>query len=141
MTLSVKTLFRRISRVTYIRWTLTDISKYCIKKLLSIIKKAPLNLKTDLNKEAELLASKLKIDDRIEKINTKNYFIIFKDHKSDFRSSPACKLINPFKMQMGEISKVILQDICATLRISFKYKSMIVSSGLRTMTKMRNASL
>ena len=44
---------------------------------------------------------------------------MLKDHKSDFlQSNPICRLINPSKSQMGKISKIILQDICATLRIA-----------------------
>ena len=35
-----------------------------------------------------------------------------------FHSNLACRLIDLFKMQMGKISKVILQDIYAMLRIA-----------------------
>ena len=45
-------------------------------------------------------------------------FITLKDYKSDFLSNPNCRLINPSKSQMGKISKIILQDICAALRIA-----------------------
>ena len=81
-------------------------------------KKAPPNLEAEINKEAELLAGKLKIENRVEKFNLKKCFITVKDHKENFHSKPTCRLINPAKTQMGRISKVILQDICSTLRIA-----------------------
>ena len=36
---------------------------------------------------------------------------------SDFQTKPEHRLINPSKTQMGKISKVILQEMCATFRI------------------------
>ena len=64
------------------------------------------------------MARKLKVEGRIEKYIIKKCFITIKDHKSDFQSNPTCRLINPSKSQMGKISKIILQDICAILRIA-----------------------
>ena len=87
------------------------------KEVIKLYQKAQLNLENDLNKEVEILASKLKVESRIEKYNIKRCFLTFKHHKSDFQIKPTCRLINSFKSQMGKISKIILQDICATLRI------------------------
>ena len=53
------------------------------------------NLEADRNKKAEVFASKLKIEDQIEKLNIKNCFITLKNHKSDFCSNLACTLIPP----------------------------------------------
>ena len=39
-----------------------------------------------------------------------------KDHKSDFKRNAECRLINPAKTQIGKVSKIIVQDICASLR-------------------------
>ena len=86
------------------------------KEVITHYKKALQSLEADLNEEAELLAYKLKVEDRIEKFNIKNCFITLKDHKGDFQSNPTRKLINPSKTQMGKISKVILQDICISFR-------------------------
>ena len=72
-------------------------------------KKAPPNLVADINKEAKLLASKEKTEDRIEKFNIKNCFITLKDHNGDFRRNPTYRLINPTNTSMGKISKIILQ--------------------------------
>ena len=55
---------------------------------------------------------------RVEKYNIKRSFSTFKDNKSGLQSNPTCRLINPSKSQMGKISKIILQDICATMRIA-----------------------
>ena len=88
------------------------------KEIIKHYQKAQLSLENELNKEVEILACKLKVEGRIEKYNIKRCFIKLKDHKSDFQSNPTCRLINPSKSQMHKISKIILQDLCATLRIA-----------------------
>ena len=65
-----------------------------------------------------MLVHRLGIVDRGEKYNTKNCFITIKDHKSDFKTNPECRLINPAKTQIGRVSKTIVQDICALLRLA-----------------------
>ena len=67
------------------------------KEVIKNYKKAPPILEKELNKEAKMLAHKLGIVDRVEKYNTKNCFITIKDHKSNFKTSPECRLINPAK--------------------------------------------
>ena len=54
-------------------------------------RKAPSDLEKELNNEAKMLAH------REKKYNTKNCFITIKDHKSDFKTNPECRLINPAK--------------------------------------------
>ena len=54
----------------------------------------------------------------MEKYNTKNCFITIKDHKRDFKTNPECRLINPAKTQIGRVSKIIVEDICAPLRLA-----------------------
>ena len=95
------------------------------KKLLNdevtkFYKKAPKDLESKLNKEAFDLACKFNIADRVEKFCKKQAFITIKDHKTDYRNNPTCRLLNPTKSQLGKISKIILQDICSTLRIATK---------------------
>ena len=63
-----------------------------------------------------MLASKLGIVDWVEKYNTKNCFIPIKDDKSDFKINPECRLMNPAKTQIGKVSKIIIQDVFASLR-------------------------
>ena len=81
-------------------------------------KKAPPDLEKKLNSEAKMLAHRLGIVDRVEKYNTENCFITIKDHKSDFKTNPECRLINPAKTQIGRVSKIIVQEICNLLRLA-----------------------
>ena len=74
-----------------------------------------LNLENELNKEADILASKLKVEGRIEKYKIKKYLINLNDHKIDFHRNKTYRLINPSISQMG---KIISQNICAALIIA-----------------------
>ena len=122
-----------------------DKNKYrqmIFKDVIKHYKKAPLNLEKKLNSEAKMLASKLGIVDRGEKYNTKNCFITIKDHKSDFKENPECRRINPAKTQIGKVSKIRVQDICASLRIALNdVVPRIVLTGSMNMTKMINVPL
>ena len=88
------------------------------KEVVKNYKKAPPYLEKELNNEAKMLAHRLGIVDRVDKYNTKNCFITIKDHKSDFKTNPECRLINPAKTQIGRISKIIVQEICDSLRLA-----------------------
>ena len=88
------------------------------KEVVKYYRKAPSDLEKELNSEAKMLAHRLGIVDRVEKYNTKNCFITIKDHKSDFKTTPEYRLINPAKTQIGRVSKIIVQDICASLRLA-----------------------
>ena len=88
------------------------------KEVVKNYKKAPPDLEKELNSEAKMLAHRLGIADRVEKYNTKNCFIMIKDHKSDFKTNPECRLINPAKTQIGRFSKIIVQEICNSLRLA-----------------------
>ena len=88
------------------------------KEVVKHYKKAPPDLEKELNSKAKMLAHKLGIVDRVEKYNTKNCFITIKDHKSDFKTNPKCRFINPAKTQIGRVSKIIVQYICASLRLA-----------------------
>ena len=99
----------------------TDKRKYKQMMFNEVIKhyrKAPPHLEKEFNSEAKMLASKLGIVDRVEKYNTKNCFITIKDYKSDFKRNPGCRPINPAKTQIGKVSKIIVQDIRASLRLA-----------------------
>ena len=86
------------------------------KEVVKHYRKAPPDLEKELNSEAKMFANRLGIVDRVEKYHTKNCFITIKDHKSDFKTNPECWLINPAKTQIGRVNKIILRDICASLR-------------------------
>ena len=102
------------------------------KEVVKNYKKAPPDLEKELNNEAKMLVHKLGIVDRVEKYNTKNCFITIKDHKSNFKTNPECRLINPAKTQIGRISKIIVQEICESLRLALninQWRSTNVLSG------------
>ena len=88
------------------------------KEVVKHYREAPPDVEKELNREAKMLAHRLGIVDRVEKYNTKNCFITIKDHKSDFKTDPECRLINPAKTQISRVSKIIVQDICASLRLA-----------------------
>ena len=88
------------------------------KEVVKHYRKAPPDLEKELNSKAKMLAHRLGIVDRVEQYNTKNCFITIKDHKSYFKTNPECRLINPAKTQIGRVSKAIVQDICASLRLA-----------------------
>ena len=43
-------------------------------------------------------------------------YVLLKDHKTNFRSNPECRLINPAKTDLGKISKQILERINKVVR-------------------------
>ena len=73
-----------------------------------------------INEEAAILASELELADRIEKYSETPCYVSIKDHKSNFKTDPKCRLINPAKSQIGKISKQILQSICTDVRLKTK---------------------
>ena len=87
------------------------------KEVIKNYKKAPPDLEKELNSEAKMLPHKLGIVDRVEKYNTKNCFITIKDHKSDLKSNPECRLINPASI-INLVSKIIVQEICDSIMLA-----------------------
>ena len=99
------------------------VPQHTYKKLLDnevtkFYKKAPPTIENDINKEANQLASKLKLAGRVDQYSLKSAFITLKDHKSNFLNDPCCRLLNPSKTSMGKISQQIVQEICESLRIA-----------------------
>ena len=70
----------------------------------------------DINIEAKIITEELKIADRVEAHSESPAFISLKDHKTDFKTNPRCRLINPAKSQIGNISKTILQNLNKNVR-------------------------
>ena len=99
-----------ITKGKYKQMMFKEVVKHC--------RKAPPDLERELNRKAKMLAHRLGIVDRVEKYNTKNCFITIKDHKGDLKTNPECRVINPAKTQIGRVSKIIVQDICASLRLA-----------------------
>ena len=61
--------------------------------------------------EAEHVAKKLELSDRIEHLTRNTAFITLKDHKDNFNSKLPCRLINPSKNELGKVSKQKLEKI------------------------------
>ena len=70
----------------------------------------------DINLEAKHIATKLKLEDRIEQMAIKPAFVTLKDHKDNFINNPQCRLINPAKSEIGKISKKILDEVNSNIR-------------------------
>ena len=61
-----------------------------------------------INKSAKKTANRLDLDNRIEKLQESEIYLTIKVHKDDFPQKISCRLINPFKSDIGKISKVII---------------------------------
>ena len=70
----------------------------------------------NVNAEAQIVASRLGVDDRMDVMAKKEAYITLKDHKENFVNNLPCRLINPAKNEMGIVSKHILDDINMKLR-------------------------
>ena len=57
------------------------------------------------------IASKLKLEDRIQILDDIDADISIKDHKEGFSDKISCRLINPSKTDIGKISKQILDKV------------------------------
>ena len=57
------------------------------------------------------IASKLKLEDRIQILDDNDAYISIKDHKEGFPDKISCRLINPSKTDIGKISKQILDKV------------------------------
>ena len=74
-------------------------------------KKADKKQLSMIDEEARIITKKLNIDDRVETTAMKEAFITLKDHKQNFINKPTCRLINPSKPEIGQISKQLLEEI------------------------------
>ena len=74
----------------------------------------------ELDSKSTKIAEPLKLDDRIEKLATNEAFVTLKDHEPNFSDHPMCRLINPSEYEIGVISKLILDDINASIISSTK---------------------
>lgn len=88
-----------------------DYQDLLLKNITKTYKKVDREAVNDINKEAKHIAEQLELDDRIEILADKKAFITLKDHKPNFANNPTCRLINPAKSEIGNISKQILDRI------------------------------
>ena len=88
-----------------------DYSKYARNNVTKTYKRSTENRVKNINYKSKLLAEKLTIDDRIEKIEETEACITVKDHKEDFLHKLSFRLMNPSKSDIGKISKNLLDKI------------------------------
>ena len=65
----------------------------------------------NINYKANTFCEKLNIDERLQQMEETEAFITVKDHKDGFPHTLSFRLINPFKSDIGKISKSILDRI------------------------------
>ena len=97
------TNFYRISPDSYQQLLKASITK--------AYKKAPSSHTKTIIAEEKKIAENLKLDNRIDALAEKQCFITLKDHKPNFSNNPTTRLINPTKLEIGIISKKILERI------------------------------
>ena len=68
--------------------------------------------RTDVN----IAKKKLDLADRISTTAERESFVTLKDHEENFISKPTCRLINPCKPEIGQISKQLLENIVKNVR-------------------------
>ena len=81
------------------------------KNITKTYKKVRPGVAEYIEQEAKSVATKLRLDDRINTTAKREAFITLKDHKPNFSNNPTCRLINPAKSEIGKISKHILDRI------------------------------
>ena len=60
-------------------------------------KKFNTNKSNSINSTAKQIASKLKIDDRVQQLDENEVHVTIKDYKEGFPNKISCRLINPSK--------------------------------------------
>ena len=88
-----------------------DYNKYIRHNVTKTYKRSTTNRVKNINYKSKLLAEKLAIDGRTEKMEETGAYITVKDHKEDFPHKLSFRLINPCKSGVGKISKNLLDKI------------------------------
>ncbi|PFX13891.1 G-protein coupled receptor 64 [Stylophora pistillata] len=79
-------------------------------------RKSNANTADSINEEAKRIFTNLNLADRTERIATKQAFISLKDHKDNFDNKPSCRLFDPAKTDLGNVSKSILDKVNNSIR-------------------------
>ena len=88
-----------------------NYNKLLHNSITSHYKKSDDNTELEINREARDIVRELKIADRVDKLSKSECYITLKDHKQHFQDNPKVRLINPAKTNIGQISKIYLQEI------------------------------
>ena len=90
---------------------ISEHNKLLKENVTKTCKKVPEKLQKSINLEAKFIATKFKLSDRIEKLAKAPANVTYKENKENFRSQASCQLINPYKNEIGKISKIFLEKI------------------------------
>ena len=88
-----------------------NYKKYLVENKTKTYKKSNKARVNSINKDTKTLAEKLKIADRMERMEESEAYITVKDHKEDFPHKPSFRLINPSKSELRKVNKRILDNI------------------------------
>lgn len=88
-------------------------------EITKFYREAPNSYVDIINKETKDIINKMGIGDKVHTLYEREAFLTVKDHKEDFRSCLSFHVINPAKMALGVISRVIIiQNVCDLLRVA-----------------------
>ena len=91
--------------------SLEEYNKLLKENITKTYKHALPKLEASINFETKDIASKLALSDHIERLAKTAVYIKLKDNKENFHASTSCRLMNPYKSEIGKISKRILEKI------------------------------
>ena len=102
------TNFYKVNTDTYEALVRKEINKEYVK--------AKSTSTNEIIKEAQNIARKLELDDRIFSTSKLEAFTTLKDHKPNFKNKPTTRLINPTKPELGKVSKQLLSEVIKVVR-------------------------
>ena len=85
--------------------------KSTMNYLKNLYTKAPQNVVENIKKSHSKMVTDLELQDRVFRTTEMKPFITIKDHKPNFQNNPSCRLINPYKPEIGKISQQITAEI------------------------------
>ena len=90
------------------------------KNVTKTYKKCNTNKSNSINFKAKQIASKLKIDNRVQNLDENEACVTIKHHKEGFPDKISYRRINPSKTDIGKISKQILDRVSNTILVKNK---------------------
>ena len=88
-----------------------DDEKLIMEKVTKMYQKAPGKLEKAINMEVKIITKSHKLAKRIDHLPRTETFIILKDHEDNLYNKASCRLINPTRNELGNISKKIIGQI------------------------------
>ena len=88
-----------------------DNEKLIMEKVTKMYQKAPGKLEKAINMEVKIITKSHKLAKRIDHLPRTETFIILKDHEDNLYNKASCRLINPTRNELGNISKKIIGQI------------------------------